>query len=159
MKKRDKGDLFMDNATDLRPSEKKTAPLTCLCCARAMDTPTPYPQLCALCRKDVHGSLIIVATEVDDLETAWRDALRASQVETQERFVAMMESASSAYGPGSALKRREAIERFNVRLDGSIAKGGEFAALATKWRRWKVRSADRDLIQLMMAFTGEKVER
>jgi hypothetical protein len=100
-----------------------------------------------------------VATEVDDLETAWRDALRATQVETQERFVAMMESASFAYGPGSALKRREAIERFNVRLDGSIAKGGEFAALATKWRRWKVRSADRDLIQLMIAFTGEKVER
>ena len=159
MKKRDKGDLFMDTATELRPSEKKAAPLMCLCCARAMDTPTPYPQLCALCRKDTHGSLVIVAVEVDELETAWRDALRSSQVETQERFVSMMESASSAYGPGSALKRREAIERFNVRLDGSIAKGGEFAALATKWRRWKVRSSDRDLIQVMMAFTGEKVER
>jgi hypothetical protein len=159
MPKREKGELFMDTATDQRPNEKKTAPLLCLCCARAMDTATPYPQLCALCRKDAHGSLIIVSTEVDELETAWRDALRASLVETQERFVAMMEAASFAYGPGSAMKRRDAIKRFNVRLDGSIAKGGEFAKLATMWRRWNKRSADRDIIAMMLTFAGEKVER
>ena len=158
MKKRDEGDLFMDTATDLRPNIKKPTPLLCLCCARAMNTATPYPQLCALCRKDAPGSLVIVGVEVDELETAWRDALRSSQVETQERFVAMMESASSAYGPGSALKRRDAIERFNVRIDGSIAKGGEFAALATKWRRWKVRSSDRDIIEMMMVFRAEATE-
>ena len=148
----------MDTATDPRPNIKKTTPLLCLCCARSMDTATPYPQLCALCRKDASGSLVIVGVEVDELETAWRDALRSSQVETQERFVAMMESASSAYGPSSALKRRDAIERFNVRIDGSIAKGGEFAALATKWRRWKVRSSDRDIIEMMMVFRAEATE-
>jgi hypothetical protein len=153
-------ELFDDTAKPMHsPNEKKTAPLLCLCCARAMDTPTPYPQLCALCRKDAHGSLIIVATEVDELETAWRDALRASHVETQERFVAMNEAASFAYGPGPAMKRRDAIERFNARLDGSIAKGGEFAQLAAKWRRWKTRSSDRDLIQIMLTFAGDGVER
>ena len=148
----------MDTATDRRPNIKKPTPLLCLCCARTMDTATPYPQLCTLCRKDAPGSLVIVGVEVDELETAWRDALRASQVETQERFVAMMESASSASGPGTALKRRDAIERFNVRIDGSIAKGGEFAALATKWRRWKVRSSDRDIIEMMMVFRAEATE-
>lgn len=159
MAKREKGDLFMDTKTDNSPSIKKSAPLLCLCCMRAMNTATPYPQLCTLCRKDAPGSLVIVGVDVDELETAWRNALRASQVETQERFVAMMESASFAYGPGTALNRREAIDRFNVRLDGSILKGGEFAMLAAKWRQWKTRSSDRDLIQIMLAFTGEGVQK
>ena len=101
MTKRDKGDLFVNTATDLRPNEKKATPLLCLCCARPMNTATPYPQLCALCRKDAPGSLVIVGVEVDELETAWRDALRASQVETQERFVAMME----------ATRRHRAVQR------------------------------------------------
>jgi len=159
MSKREKGDLFMSDEAVISPSKKKTAPLLCLCCMRAMNTATPYPQLCTLCRKDAEESVSIVSAEVDELETAWRNGLCASQVETQERFVAMMQSASFAYGPATALKRREAIDRFNVRLDGSILKGGEFAMLASKWRQWKTRSSDRDLIQIMLAFAGEGIQK
>ena len=159
MAKREKGDLFMDTKTDTSPSIKKKMPSLCLCCMRAMDTATPYPQLCTLCRKDAHGALTIVAHEVDELETTWRNALRTSQIDTQQRFVSMMESASSAYGPNSAMKRKDAIDRFNVRLDASILQGGEFAMLASKWRQWKTRSSDRDLIQIMLAFTGEGVQK
>jgi hypothetical protein len=159
MAKREKGELFMDAKTDNSPIIKKSVPALCLCCMRAMDTATPYPQLCTLCRQDASGSLTIVAHEVDELETTWRTALRASQIDTQQRFVSMMESASSAYGPGTAMKRKEAIDRFNVRLDASILQGGEFAMLASKWRQWKTRSSDRDLIQIMLAFTGEGVQK
>jgi hypothetical protein len=154
-------ELFDDTESNKKrptPVLKKSQPLRCLCCAFAMDTPTPYPQLCKRCRVDMHASLVIIATDCEELEAKWRTALRASSDEYQERFVAFLEAAGSAYGPASYPSRQKAIAEFNRRADATVAKGGDFARLVTAWRAWHTRCADRDIMQIMMVFRAEAVE-
>ena len=141
--------------SETAPILKKSEPLRCLCCAFAMDTATPYPQLCSRCRGDMQGALVIVAMDCDDLETKWRGKLRASDVDHQERFVAFMEAAGSAYGPAIYPTRQRAIAEFIKRAEATVAKGGAFAQLVTAWRAWHRRCADRDLLQMMMVFRAE----
>ena len=147
-------DLFSKVKTGM-PVLKKLQPLRCLCCAFAMDTATPYPQLCTKCRVDTHASLVIIATDCEELETKWRKALRGSSDEHQERFVAFLEAAGSAYGPAAHPTRQRAIAEFIKRSEATVAKGGAFAQLVTAWRAWHRRCADRDLLQMMMVFRAE----
>ena len=150
-------DLFT-NVKTAAPVLKKSQPLRCLCCAFAMDTATPYPQLCTKCRVDMHASLIIIATDCEELETKWRTALRGSSDEHQERFVAFLEAAGSAYGPAAYPTRQRSIAEFQRRATATVAKGGEFARLVTAWRAWHTRCADRDIMQMMMVFRAEATE-
>lgn len=137
------------------PVLKKSEPLRCLCCAFAIDTATPYPQLCSRCRPDMQSALVIVAMDCDDLEASWRDLMRSADVEQQQRFVAFLEAAGSAYGPAIYPTRQRAIAEFIKRADATVAKGGAFAQLVTAWRAWHRRCADRDLLQMMMVFRAE----
>lgn len=150
-------DLFANVKTDA-PVLKKSQPLRCLCCAFAMDTATPYPQVCTKCRVDMHASLVIIATDCEELETKWRTALRASSDEHQERFVAFLEAAGSAYGPAAYPTRQRSIAEFQRRATATVARGGEFARLVIAWRAWKTRCADRDMMQMMMVFRAEATE-
>ena len=147
-------DLFT-NAKPPAPILKKSAPLRCLCCAFAMDTATPYPQLCSRCRGDMQGALMIVAMDCDELEMKWRDRMRSADVDQQQRFVAFLEAAGSAYGPATYPTRQRAIAEFIKRAEATVAKGGAFAQLVTAWRAWHRRCADRDLLQMMMVFRAE----
>jgi len=147
-------DLFT-NAKRPAPILKKSEPHRCLCCAFAMDTATPYPQLCSRCRGDMQGALVIVAMDCDDLETKWRDRMRSGDVDQQQRFVAFLEAAGSAYGPATYPTRQRAIAEFIKRAEATVAKGGAFAQLVTAWRAWHRRCADRDLLQMMMVFRAE----
>ena len=150
-------DLFSKVKT-ATPVLKKSAPLRCLCCAFAMDPATPYPQLCTKCRVDMHASLIIIATDCEELETKWRTALRGSSDEHQERFVAFLEAAGSAYGPAAYPTRQRSIAEFQRRAAATVAKGGEFARLVIAWRAWHTRCADRDMMQIMRVFRAEATE-
>ena len=153
--------LFDDTESNKKPSTpvlKKSQPLRCLCCAFAMDTATPYPQLCTKCRVDMKASLVIIATDCEELETKWRTALRGASDEHQERFVAFLEAAGSAYGPAAHPTRQRAIAEFQRRAAATVAKGGDFARLVTAWRAWHTRCADRDIMQVMMVFRAEAVE-
>lgn len=154
-------ELFDDTESSKKPSVpvlKKSQPLRCLCCAFAMNTATPYPQCCTKCRVDMHASLVIIATDCEELETKWRTALRASSEEHQERFVAFLEAAGSAYGPNVQSKRQHAIAEFQRRATATVANGGEFARLVIAWRAWHTRCADRDMMGMMMAFRAESTE-
>ena len=150
-------DLFNDTKRPL-PILKKSEPLRCLCCAFAMDTATPYPQLCSRCRGDMQSALVIVAMDCDDLEASWRGKLRASDVDHQERFVVFLEAAGSAYGPAAHPTRQRSIAEFQRRAAATVAKGGDFARLVTAWRAWHRRCADRDLLQMMMVFRAEETK-
>jgi hypothetical protein len=147
-------DLFTESKPRV-PVLKKSEPLRCLCCAFAMDTATPYPQLCTKCRADMHGSLVIVATDCAELEAKWRTMFQSGDAEQQERFVAFLEAAGSAYGPNVQSKRKQAIAEFQRRAEATVAKGGDFARLVTAWRTWHRRCGDRDMLQIMMVFRVE----
>jgi len=148
--------LFNDTEkSNASPVLKKSEPLRCLCCAFAMDTETPYPQLCSRCRADMHGSLVIVATDCAELEAKWRAMFKGADDEYQERFVAFLEAAGSAYGPNVHSKRQQAIAEFQRRAEATVAKGGDFARLVTAWRAWHRRCGDRDMLQIMMVFRVE----
>ena len=150
-------DLFT-NVKTATPVLKKSQPLRCLCCAFAMDTATPYPQLCSRCRADMHGALVIVATDCAELEAKWRTMFQSGDAEQQERFVAFLEAAGSAYGPNVHSKRQRSIAEFQRRAAATVAKGGDFARLVTAWRAWHTRCADRDIMKMMMVFRAEAVE-
>ena len=148
--------LFNDTEkSNASPVLKKSEALRCLCCAFAMDTATPYPQLCSRCRADMHGSLVIVATDCAELEAKWRAMFKGADDEYQERFVAFLEAAGSAYGPNVHSKRQQAIAEFQRRAEATVAKGGDFARLVTAWRAWHRRCGDRDMLQIMMVFRVE----
>ena len=147
-------DLF-SKKTAPTPVLKKLEPLRCLCCAFAMDTATPYPQLCSRCRADMHGALVIVTTDCAELEAKWRAIFKGADDEYQERFVAFLEAAGSAYGPNVHSKRQQAIAEFQRRAAATVAKGGDFAHLVTAWRAWHRRCGDRDMLQIMMVFRVE----
>jgi len=70
--------LFADTAKTEVVTIKKEGPSKCLCCLFAMDTATPYPQLCSRCRIDMNGSLTIVSTDCATLEGRWRNILSQS---------------------------------------------------------------------------------
>jgi hypothetical protein len=123
-----------------------------------MDTATPYPQLCTKCRADMHGALVIVATDCAELEAKWRTMFQSGDAEQQERFVAFLEAAGSAYGPAAHPTRQRAIAEFQRRAAATVAKGGDFARLVTAWRAWHRRCADRDMLQIMMVFRVEATE-
>ena len=151
-------ELFDDterNKTAPMPVLKKSEPLRCLCCAFAMDTATPYPQLCIRCRADMHGSLVIVATDCAELEAKWRTMFKSGDAEQQERFVTFIEAAELAYGPNIHSKRKKAIAEFQRRAAATVAKGGDFARLVTAWQTHLRRCGDRDMLQIMMVFRVE----
>ena len=150
-------DLFA-NVKTATPVLKKSQPLRCLCCAFAMDTAVPYPQLCTKCRADMHGSLVIVATDCAELEAKWRTMFQSGDAEQQERFVGFLEAAGSAYGPAAHPTRQRSIAEFQRRAAATVAKGGDFARLVTAWRAWHTRCADRDIMKMMMVFRAESVE-
>ena len=120
-----------------------------------MDTATPYPQLCTKCRADMHGALVIVATDCAELEAKWRTMFKGADDEYQERFVAFLEAAGSAYGPAAYPMRQRSIAEFQRRAEATVAKGGDFARLVTAWRAWHHRCGDRDMLQIMMVFRVE----
>ena len=147
-------DLFSKKTAPM-PVLKKSEPLRCLCCAFAMDTATPYPQLCSRCRADMHGALVIVATDCAELEAKWRTMFKNGDADQQERFVAFLEAAGSAYGPAAYPTRQRSIAEFQRRAEATVAKGGDFARLVTAWRTWHRRCGDRDMLQIMMVFRVE----
>jgi len=148
--------LFNDTEkSKATPVLKKSEALRCLCCAFAMDTATPYPQLCSRCRADMHGALVIVSTDCAELEAKWRTMFQSGDAEQQERFVAFLEAAGSAYGPNVHSKRQQAIAEFQRRAEATVSKGGDFARLVTAWRAWHRRCGDRDMLQIMMVFRVE----
>jgi hypothetical protein len=147
-------DLFTQKPAPM-PVLKKSEPLRCLCCAFAMDTAVPYPQLCTKCRADMHGSLVIVATDCAELEAKWRTMFQSGDADQQERFVAFLEAAGSAYGPAAYPTRQRSIAEFQRRAEATVAKGGDFARLVTAWRTWHRRCGDRDMLQIMMVFRVE----
>lgn len=151
-------ELFGDTAKTEVATIKKDTTIKCLCCGFAMNTITPYPQLCSQCRKDMNGSLVTVSTDCEDLETRWRNILRSSDEEHQQRFVSFLQAAESAYGPNLQSKRQQAMTEFNRRADATVAKGGDFARLVTAWRSWHRRCGDRDMLQIMMVFRTEATE-
>ena len=114
--------------------------------------------LCTACRGDMHASLAKVMADCDELETKWRTALRGASDEHQERFVAFLEAAGSAYGPAAHPTRQRSIAEFQRRAAATVAKGGDFARLVTAWRAWHTRCADRDIMQVMMVFRAEATE-
>jgi hypothetical protein len=120
-----------------------------------MDTAVPYPQLCTKCRADMHGSLVIVATDCAELEAKWRTMFQSGDAEQQERFVGFLEAAGSAYGPAAYPTRQRSIAEFQRRAEATVAKGGDFARLVTAWRTWHRRCGDRDMLQIMMVFRVE----
>ena len=129
--------------------------LDCYVCRRKVDVKNPYPQLCPDHMADLGASL----REVEDLASDLNDRFTQAMTPAYDtRMLAVMVAAADLDLPGIHFVKTKRMTEFMRRLDATIAKDDDFAAIVATWWNARQASIDAEKLALQIAWTPISVE-
>jgi hypothetical protein len=129
--------------------------LECLVCRADVAVLSPYPQLCARCRRNPPLEVAALTASVDRMAKAWGAMVTT---ELEPRFMKMIEAASDLDAPMTPHQREEAMTKFGVRVVKTIEHGDDFAGLVEAWWAHRIRRGDLRALELQLAWAKIQTE-